>query len=394
MQSDNSVLTAIDKREFERAEQLLLAGEKIPADMHPFNLSQLYDQVVRAKAFGILNILIERKRIITDVYEYESFKDSIFESLFTDLPGDADSLLFLENFLEQLDNKNDEVEGFTLLSYALEEGASPAIIRTMISGGCATNFRNLAEETLVYQVVNNNRVSAEKRFAYLSILVEQGIDINEPNVEGTTALHLAVRRHKKEFIQPLLDYGADPTIADKKNETPFYTAIVDLNDGETYKQLSAKHRADFNLRNRSNETLLSGFMRMMYQSDGGFALLQQLIDDGADLKQCSPYYNEDKSGLDWLIEKDSSLLQAIVEKNNINVNEQDNEGNTMLHKICKKDCNYSQEAAKNTYRKVKFLLAAGADPSITNIHDETAMQLAAKDNLKAKTVELLLHSKK
>lgn len=394
MQSENPVLTAINKREFGKAEQLLINGENIPEDIHSYNLSYLYDQVTRAKAFGILNILIDRKRIITDVYEYESFRSSIFESLFKNLPEDADSLIFLESFLKKLENKNDEVENFTLLSYALEEGASPAIIRTMISSGCATDFRNLAEETLVYQVVNNNRVSAEKRFEYLSILMEQGIDINEPNVEGTTALHLAVRRHKKEFIQPLLDYGADPTIADKKNETPFYTAIVDLNDGEIYKQLSAKHRADFNLRNRSNETLLSGFMRMMYQSDGGFSLLQQLIDDGADLKQSSPYYDEDKSGLDWLIEKDSSLLKAIVEKNNIDINEQDNDGNTMLHKICGKDCNYSQEAAKNTYRKVKFLLEAGADPSITNTQDQTAMQLAAKDNLKAKTVELLLNSKK
>jgi len=228
MQSENPVLTAINKREFEKAEQLLLKGENIPEDIHHFNLSQLYDQVTRAKAFGILNILIDRKRIVTDVYEYESFRNSLFESLFKNLPEDADALIFLENFLKKLENKNSEVEGFTLLSYALEEGASPAILRTMISNGCATDFRNLAEETLIYQVVNNNRVSAEKRFGYLSILLEQGIDINEPNVEGTTALHLAVRRQKKEFIQPLLDYGADPTIADKKNETPFYTAIVDL----------------------------------------------------------------------------------------------------------------------------------------------------------------------
>ncbi len=46
--------------------------------------------------------------------------------------------------------------------------------------------------------------------------------------------------------------------------------------------------------------------------------------------------------------------------------------------------------AKETYRKVKLLLDHGADISITNDKDETALILASADNLKIKTVELLM----
>jgi ankyrin repeat protein len=42
---------------------------------------------------------------------------------------------------------------------------------------------------------------------------------------------------------------------------------------------------------------------------------------------------------------------------------------------------------------VKVLLEAGADVSLLNDKEETALMLAEKDNLKVKTVELLLQHK-
>ena len=74
----------------------------------------------------------------------------------------------------------------------------------------------------------------------------------------------------------------------------------------------------------------------------------------------------------------------------IDINEQDNEGNTLLHKVCAYNVNYDAEAAKETYRKVKLLLENGADKDIANDKDETPLMLASGDNLKIKTVELLM----
>ncbi|MDO7742560.1 MAG: ankyrin repeat domain-containing protein, partial [Pedobacter sp.] len=58
--------------------------------------------------------------------------------------------------------------------------------------------------------------------------------------------------------------------------------------------------------------------------------------------------------------------------------------------VCAFNVNYDQNVAKETYRKVKFLLENGADISLTNTKDQTALMLASDDNLKTKTVQLLL----
>lgn len=52
--------------------------------------------------------------------------------------------------------------------------------------------------------------------------------------------------------------------------------------------------------------------------------------------------------------------------------------------------NYEADKAKETYRKVKLLLENAADKNITNNKDQTALALASDDNLKIKTVELLM----
>ena len=122
-------------------------------------------------------------------------------------------------------------------------------------------------------------------------------------------------------------------------------------------------------------------------------LLLAMLEDGADLYQTSPYYSKPKSGIDWLAEKTPQLVKAALATGKIDVNRQDDDGNTMLHKICGYNVNYDQDAARRLYQKVKLLLEAGADPSITNNDDETPLMLASKDNLKAKAADLLLQHK-
>ncbi len=88
------------------------------------------------------------------------------------------------------------------------------------------------------------------------------------------------------------------------------------------------------------------------------------------------------------------VLQMVLNKTGRDVNAQDNEGNTLLHMICRIDCNYSHEAAKEMYKKVKLLLEAGADAGITNNKEETALMLASTDNLKGKIVAtFIIHEK-
>jgi ankyrin repeat protein len=233
----------------------------------------------------------------------------------------------------------------------------------------------------------------EKQLAYLDLLINEGIDVNEVNVAKQSALHIAVERDKNGLIDILLAHGAQPNEPDSQGNTAFYYALAHKFNGPLYKKLAAHTPMDFSVINRNGQTALSEYLRMMQASDSDVALLEELIQDGADLNHSTPYYDELKSGWDWILAKDLDMFKMALEKTGYDVNTQDDTGNTFLHKLCRVDSYHSQDAAKNTYKKVKFLLDAGADPSITNNKDETPMMLASKDNLKAKTVELLLSFK-
>jgi ankyrin repeat protein len=125
-------------------------------------------------------------------------------------------------------------------------------------------------------------------------------------------------------------------------------------------------------------------------SERDIIFLKKLIEDGADPYQPASYYSKSVSPLNMIAEKSAAVLEGVLETGAIDVNRQDDKGNTLLHLVCAYNVNYEQDKAKETYRKVKLLLDQGADSSITNDNDQTALMLASDDNLKAKTVELLM----
>lgn len=394
MLPDTPLLNAISKRDFSTAEALFKNGDSIPDEVNDFDLRNLYETVVRNKAFTILDILIDSGKINKDVYEYDSFTRSIFEILFHYLPGDEESIAYLKKFIGKLHNINDEVAGHTLLSFALEEKAAPAIIQGLVDAGLRTDFKNTAEDNLINQAVRINMIPEEKQLAYIDIFLKAGVNINEPNIVKQTALHIAVERDKTHLLEVLLNNGAKPNDQDDKGNSAFYYALAHKLSGEIYSILAAHESADFMQQNREAQMILCEYMRMMQGGKSDIALLEQLIEDGADMDQSTPYYSRQKSGWDWAVEKPIEVLQMLLKKVSRDVNTQDNDGNTLLHKVCAIDCNYSQETAKDLYKKTKLLLEAGADASITNIKDETAFMLASKDNLKTKLVALLLEAKK
>lgn len=50
--------------------------------------------------------------------------------------------------------------------------------------------------------------------------------INKCDLDGSTALHLAVQRGSKEVSQVLIQYGADVNCQNKSLQTPVYLAAV------------------------------------------------------------------------------------------------------------------------------------------------------------------------
>jgi len=391
MQNEDTIIQAFRRSDFQTAKQLLDNGEALPKTIEKFALGDAVRQIVNARRFEFLDLLIDKGLIELDIYEYDRFDGTIIEQLFTSLKDNEADLEWFRQFLSKVINKNDEVNNQTLLGYAFEKGAPPEIIKALIDAGCDTSYKNNAEDNFIMQVVGNYYRDEAKAVAYIDLLIARGLDVNAPNIVKKTPLMAAVQKGKEHLLDILLKNGAEPNQPDKDGETAFFNAVVNWSIYSVYEKLASYEMPDFDLRDKAGETILTGYLRRMYKESGdNLKILERLIDDGADIRQTAPHYGVDKSGIDWVAEKSPGVLEMVLSKDIIDINEADNKGNTILHKVCAFNVNYEQDKARETYKKVKLLLAAGADTKLLNDQDKTAADLAGDDNLKVKTVELLL----
>lgn len=393
MNEQSLLAQALKSGQMETAKDLLNKGEHLPKNLYSHEWGSIFSQIIEHKAFDVLDSLMEDGSIETDIYEYDSFNNSIFQSLIR-FPANPDFIEYLRSLTARFQSLNTDIKDQTLLGFAFEEGADPEIIRSLVDAGCDITYKNNAEENFIFQIVNNGALALrnkEKAIEYLKFLIAEGLEINTANIVGTTPLHAAIDRNQKEYLDLLLENGADPNAQDKRGRTPFYNVVVDQFNLASYEKMSRYDSPLFELRAKDEGTFFAKYVsRLDRPSENDLKLLKRLLLDGADVQHTSDHYAKEKSALDWAAEKSSEVLLLLLENTNTDINEQDNEGNTLLHKVCGYDVNYDQEKAKEIYRKVKLLLSKGADISIQNDKDETALMLASKDNLKSKTVELLL----
>jgi len=384
----------LNSNQFDQALELLKDGEKLPKTLDDFKKDQIFEKLIREKQFEILLHFIKDKTIESDIYELDNFDKSIFQSLIRYLPKDENSAKFFHEFISKFDNLNDEVGAKTLLSYFFEKGASLENIKTLVEAGCDVQFKNNAEENFLQQVIKTNLMKPELSLSYLEFLINEGLDVNQPNIVKKTPLITAIDFNRKEYTDLLLQNGANPNDADKDGNTAFFYAVAHKLDLDLYLQLREFASPDLNHLNGNTVSAFFEYIRMMNgKSEREIKLLTQMIKDGGDLYHASQHYGKDKTPLNQIAEKASEILEAVLETGKVEINRQDDNGDTLLHKVCAFNVNYDTEQAKETYRKVKLLLENGADSSITNDEDKTALMLASDDNLKIKTVELLMKQK-
>ncbi|WP_315815962.1 ankyrin repeat domain-containing protein [Paraflavitalea speifideaquila] len=226
MDQEKDIVQAIGKYQFGTVFQLIADGEKIPASANQYAVKALYEKMVEQKRFDLLGQLIDQKEIPTDLYEYDSFKDSVLETVIKRIAADEDSLKELEKLVGRFTSINDEVAGYTLLGYAVNEKVKPGIVQSLINAGCDARWKNTAENNFIAQTVNLTMMPKEDQLAYIHIFLSAGVDPAEVNVEKKNGLHLAAERHKIELVQVLLDAGARPNEQDWKGNTAYYYAII------------------------------------------------------------------------------------------------------------------------------------------------------------------------
>ena len=391
MYTPNVVMDALNRRAFQEAEQLLNNGKKLPSTIDAFALKQTLSQLIQAKYFNLLDHFLQEDFISLDIHEYDTFNNTLFEAIVKINVWDEESLQWLNSLLQRVENINNELQDVTLLGYAFEHGACLEVIKAFITAGCDVHYKNNAEENFLIQLSDSPQVHVEKALTYLTLLIEEGLDVDQQNIVGKTALIKATERNKIAIIDFLLQNGAQANLVDKNGNSAFYYAVVNMLNLDLYSLLANGERPDFEHKNKQGESILLGYLRMMYSDSPNYlALLERLLDDGASLYQTSFYYAQDKSAVDWIAEKSANVLALILSKELLDINQQDNEGNTLLHKVCAFNINYEKDKARDLYKKVKLLLDSGADASLLNDQDKIAADMAANDNLKSKSVELLL----
>lgn len=400
--NDKDLAQLINNSNFSEVLTAIQTGEKLPETLQDYHKSQIFDRLLSSEQYEILHHFVKDKTILTDIYEYDKFDQSIFQNIVRNLKTDDKGLAFFETFIAEFDNLNDEVDRQTLLGYFFEHLMPVEVIKVLIDAGCEVNFTTNSEENYIQKVVKNN----QRKFSlsddellqlkqnYIALLIDAGVDINGQDIVQKTPLISAIEFNKITLVPFLISMGADPNLQDNSGNSAIFYAVAHKQDLKTYLAITEQTSPRLDTLNKAQVTVLFEFTRMINGSPNEILLLTKLIEDGADLYQPSTYYGKLQTPLDLLAEKPATLLEAVLSTGKVDVNQADSSGYTLLHKVCAQNVNYEAEKAKEMYKKVKILIENGAEITLTTDKDETALMLASDDNLKIKTVELLMKANK
>ena len=113
----------------------------------------------------------------------------------------------------------------------------------------------------------------------------QHADVNTREIDGTTALHWAVRSDDRESVQLLLRAGAQPNVSNRYGVTPLSLAAT--NGNPELVKLLLESGADPNTASPEGETAL-----MTAAHAGNPASVVALLDHGADVNATEHWFNE------------------------------------------------------------------------------------------------------
>jgi ankyrin repeat protein len=280
-------------------------------------------------------------------------------------------------------NAKENYRGQTALMWAAAE-RHPEIVKLLLEHGADWKIESVSRETKLPKLSAASSVTPFARgglTAFLfaaregdietaKVMLDHGVDINQGDVDHTTALVVSELNQRYTFAKFLLDRGADPNIADASGRTALYAAI-DARDQdwstlplrkeddplpslELIKALLAKG-ANVNARLVRNLPGKSGM-------DSG----DTSLDEGT-----TPLMRAARSG-------DAAVMRLLVEKS-ADLKQKTRDGNTAL--LFAAGVGYRDKYTRGTEAEaieaVKVCLDKGEDINQKNNRDETALHGAA-----------------
>ena len=173
----------------------------------------------------------------------------------------------------------------------------------------------------------------------LKHLLSLGAAVNPQDINGVTCLHNAVSDENSELVKFLLESGADSSIQDNKDESPYQMAL-------------RKNKRDIISRIEKNDVTI--------EMDGDDL-------DAAFMRACS--------------NGSRGVAEMLVKKGNVDLTYVDNYGRTPLHHI----------AGKGMTALAKFVIDSGVDINYTDNFGQTALHFAT-GKLHKEVFKLLVNS--
>ncbi|CAH1800198.1 unnamed protein product [Owenia fusiformis] len=276
--------------------------------------------------------------------------------------------LLLEHGADVNDQNND---GNTALIIAARNDKDDTRLRLLLEHGADVNSKDGNGNTALIIAARNDNDDP-----FLRLLLEHGADVNAKNNAGDTALIIAAEREQPEYVEALLDHGANIKTLDTREKSPLtsinisspkglkiysllytrgakddnYQHLMSLNENATNDQ---QHETRMKLDRWNEQSRLSLkylarhvlYMTFASNKQGYVSTIQFLIDNGqipSDQKEFIMYKADIKEVLTILDEmkRKTALLDAIMQndlkyawcliKEGHNINARNNNGKTPL----------------------------------------------------------------
>ena len=166
-----------------------------------------------------------------------------------------------------------------------------------------------AADSLVAQAARSGDAAAVRT------LIQQRVDVNAPEVDGTTALHWAARSGDVELVAALLRAGAKPNPANRYGVTPLLLAASNGHAPVVDALLKAGARAD--AAGPEGETPL-----MLAARSGNVAAVNLLLEAGADVRAKEQWQGQ--TALMWAAAENHGAVVAALAARGAEVNGRSN----------------------------------------------------------------------
>lgn len=254
---------------------------------------------------------------------------------------------------------------------ALQEAvisANNRIINYLLPKTKALNNCDIYGNNLIFDAVTNGNIDIIKKIA-----LHKEINLNQINLEGNTVLHKEIVLKNNNLALLLMDLGINPTILDKNGKNFLFYAILKGIDNISILKKAVSLGCNLDARNRDNKTLLMESINLYLTTAlddkkeklSHLKMIKELIHLGINV-QASDNNNENAFFLATKSE-DRNLIHCLLENANIDINHQNNLGNTALLSL-----------VLNGIRNedlIVLCLKKGANPDLLNLSKKSIVEI-------------------